>query len=469
MERLKTMKPFKLLIIYLALLASAAAFATTGTYNNTGIEYLQKGDYITAILYLEQAYQQDPKAEVIKKNLAIAYNNYGVNLLKEKKAAIALEKFNKARELFPDDDGFRANAAKSYNQLAIRALEEKNYVVAENYFYSAIRLQPEEQTIRKNLSVLLTNYGVEYYEKKQYVIAGGKLTDAINFDETNSSAYAFLGNIYYYTQELQKALVCFENAVKHDPEFDYAKQRIESIKKEISVEDKLTGAEDSIFKILYNSKDRNQDLRQIQQALWDAYYGIGALFQYYPQHSVIVILYSPEEFKTIRDTPNWVAGIYDGKIRIPYPEGIAMAEVEKIIRHEYTHAIIHEISGGKCVNWLNEGLARIMEYKTYGGDDKPGFDLLKKAFKAGTLNSLDSLSGNFIFTDDTKKASLAYQQSTSLVTYIIDTYGFYKIRNMLKHFDADKSLADILKTEFYQTPDSFMTNWQVYLRDYLLK
>lgn len=455
-------------IICFLLLISFFTFASSN-YNNTGVEFLQKGDYITAILYLEQAYFLNKEAETIKKNLAIAYNNYGVSLLKEEKAGVALVKFNKARDLFPDDEGFRSNAAKAYNQLAIKALEEKNFVVAENYFYSALRLQPDEQAIRKNLSVCLTNYGVEYYDKKQYTLASQKFTDAINFDETNSSAYAFLGNIYYYTQQLQKSLVCFEHTLKLDATLDYAKERIKSIKKEISVEDKFADAEDRNFKILYNAEDRKLDLYRIRESLWSAYYDIGAIFQYYPGHTIVVIIYSPEEFKTIRDAPNWVAGIYDGKIRIPYPQGIEMAEVEKIIRHEYTHAIIHEITGGKCVNWLNEGLARIMEYKTYGGDDKPNFSQLKKAFKEGNLNTLDSLATNFIFTEDTKKASLAYQQSTSLATFIIDTYGFYKIRNMLKHFKDEKTLAEILKAEFYQTPDSFTTNWQVYLRDYLLK
>lgn len=455
-------------IICFLLLTPVFSFASSN-YNNTGVEFLQKGDYITAILYLEQAYFLNKEAETIKKNLAVAYNNYGVSLLKEEKAGVALEKFNKARDLFPDDDGFRSNAAKAYNQLAIKALEEKNFVVAENYFYSALRLQPDEQTIRKNLSVCLTNYGVEFYDKKQYTLASQKFVDAINFDETNSSAYAFLGNINYYTQQLQKALVCFEHALQNDPDLDYAKERIEAIKKEIKVEDKLAGAEDSIFKILYNAEDRNLNLNSIKTSLWNAYYDLGTIFQYYPRHTIVVIIYPPEEFKTIRDAPNWVAGIYDGKIRIPYPEGIEMAEVEKIIRHEYTHAIIHEITGGKCVNWLNEGLARIMEYRTYGAENKPNYSELKKAFTQGALNTLDSLATNFIFTEDTKKASLAYQQSTSLVTYIIDTYGFYKIRNMLKHFKDDKTLSEILKTEFYQTPDSFMTNWQIYLRDYLIK
>jgi tetratricopeptide (TPR) repeat protein len=458
----------KLLIIMLILLISALVSAVTSSYNNTGVEYLQKGDFISAVLYLEQAYREDPNAEVVKKNLAIAYNNYGVSLLKENKATLALEKFGKARELYPDDDGFRANAAKSYNQLAVKALEEKNFIVSENYFYSALRLQPDETAIRKNLSVCLTNYGVEYYDKKQYDIAAGKLIDAISFDETNSNAYAFLGNIYYYTQQLQKALVCFENALKNDPKLDYAKERIESLKKEISVEGKLTDTKYSIFRILYNSDNKKVDISAVQKALWEAYYDIGAQFQNYPQHTIVVILYSPAEFKTIRETPTWVAGIYDGKIRIPYPQGIEMAEVEKIIRHEYTHAILHEITDGKCANWLNEGLARLMESKTYG-EDKPNYVQLKKAYKESALNNLETLSGNFIFTKDDKKAALAYQQSTALVTYIIDTYGFYKVRNMLKHFKDDKTLAEILKIEFYQTPDSFMTNFQIYLRDYLLK
>ncbi len=449
------------------LITISAAMASTNSYNNEGIKLLEKGDFISAIVYLEQALREEPRSQVIKKNLALAYNNYGVKLLKDGKPSTALDKFAKARKLFPNDKGFRGNAAKAYNDLAIKALEEKNYIVAENYLYSALRLQPQETAIRTNLSVCLTNYGVQYYEKKQYELARGKLVDAVSFDETNATAHAFLGNVYYYTQQLEKALASFRNALKHDPNLEYARDKIKALKKEISVEGKLTDSRYSIFKILYNSDDAKIDLGSVQQALWDAYYGIGAVFQQYPQHTVVVILYPPEEFKKIRDAPTWVAGIYDGKIRIPYPEDLTMSEVEKIIRHEYTHVIIHDISKGKCVNWLNEGLARTMEYT--GNNEGPNYKRLIQAFKKGQIIDLDALSKNFIYTEDPQKAALAYQQSTSLVAYIIDQYGFYKVHNMINHYAKGKTTDKILSEEFYKTPDRFINDWKDYVYKYIIQ
>ncbi len=461
------MTTLKLIAIALLIAISTTVPASTRSYNDDGIKFLEKGDYISAIAYLELAYRQEPGSAVIKKNLAVAYNNYGVRLLNDDKANIALKKFAWARNLFPEDEGFRANAAKAYNQLAIKALEEDNFIVAENYFYYALRLRPRETAIRKNLSVCLTNYGVQYYEKKEYELARGKLVDAISFDETNATAHAFLGNTYYYTQKLGKALASFQNALKYDPTLEYPREKIKSLEKEISVESKFVKSVYSIFKILYNSDGAKVDLGSIQQALWEAYYGIGAAFQYYPNHTVVVILYSPDEFKKIRDAPTWVAGLFDGKIRIPYPEGIEISEVAKIIRHEYTHVIIHDISNGKCVNWLNEGLARTMEYTGEEGDE-PNYSRLVLAYKNGVLIDLDALAKNFIYTRDPQKAALAYQQSTSLVAFIIHRYGFYKVMKMIGHYANGKTTEQVLKKEFYQTPHQFMNDWKNYLYEYIV-
>ena len=454
------------ILLLVALPASCALAADTISHNNAGVGALEKGDFVTAIFYLEQAVDEDPSSEVMKRNLATAYNNFGVKLLKDGKAKSALERFNKAREILPDDAGFRDNAAKAYNQLGIKALEEKSFSVAENYLYAALRLQPEATTIRKNLSVCMTNYGVKYYEKKEYEMARLKLTDAISFDETNPSAHAFLGNTYYYTQQLEKALVSYQNALKYDPKLLYVRKKIEAIKKEIAVEGKLADTTYSIFRILYNSDDAKVDLGTIQQALWDAYYDIGTHFQYYPRHTIVVILYSPEEFKKISDVPKWVAGLYDGKIRIPHPEGMEMAELVKIIRHEYTHALTHDICKGKCVNWLNEGLARTMEYAA--GEEGPSYALLKKAYAKGELLDLTTLSKNFVYMKDSKKAALAYEHSSSFVAFIIDRYGLYKVRNILGRFAKGQTTKEVLKEEFYRTEEDFLKEWKEYVGEYIV-
>ncbi len=144
-----------------------------------------------------------------------------------------------------------------------------------------------------------------------------------------------------------------------------------------------------------------------------------------------------------------------------------MSEVAKIIRHEHTHVIIHDISNGKCVNWLNEGLARTMEYTGEDGDE-PNYSRLVLAYKNGVLIDLDALAENFIYTEDPRKAALAYQQSTSLVAFIIHRYGFYKVMKMIGHYANGKTTEQVLKKEFYQTPDQFMNDWKNYLYEYII-
>src|SRR5438094_2112162 len=56
--------------------------------------------------------------------------------------------------------------------------------------------------------------------------------------------------------------------------------------------------------------------------------------------------------------PDWAQGLFDGKIRLPV-EG-AMRDgtaLDRVLRHEYTHALVHDRTRGRAPTWLSEGLA----------------------------------------------------------------------------------------------------------------
>ena len=99
----------------------------------------------------------------------------------------------------------------------------------------------------------------------------------------------------------------------------------------------------------------------IRDFLMEAYEKIGQQFGRYPTYPITVILYREHEFRMVNNVPEFVAGIYDGKIRIPvnfsrYP----LSTLKGILFHEYTHALIHDLAGASCPIWLNEGIAMKM-------------------------------------------------------------------------------------------------------------
>ena len=78
-----------------------------------------------------------------------------------------------------------------------------------------------------------------------------------------------------------------------------------------------------------------------------------------PSERVPVVLYPSEDFHDVTQTPSWTSGVYDGRIKLPVG-GIAdgdSAVLERTLRHEYGHVLVHQLTHGRCPVWLNEGVA----------------------------------------------------------------------------------------------------------------
>jgi hypothetical protein len=83
-----------------------------------------------------------------------------------------------------------------------------------------------------------------------------------------------------------------------------------------------------------------------------------------PKFSVTVRLMDEETFYLATGAPAWTNAMYfKGQIVIPLPKDglVDRDNMIRSIRHEYTHAVIHALSGGNCPGWLDEGLAQWAE------------------------------------------------------------------------------------------------------------
>ena len=96
--------------------------------------------------------------------------------------------------------------------------------------------------------------------------------------------------------------------------------------------------------------------------------------------------------------------------------------------HELTHVLVGHLTFtclGSIPTWLNEGLAMYGQ----GGALPEQVALLDQARVANTLPPLASLAGNF--PSDSTRANLAYAESASVATFLIQTYGRDKMTALL--------------------------------------
>jgi hypothetical protein len=60
--------------------------------------------------------------------------------------------------------------------------------------------------------------------------------------------------------------------------------------------------------------------------------------------------------------PAWTAASYDGRIHVPMRGALERTEeLDRVLGHEFVHAVVVMLGGRNVPVWLNEGLATILE------------------------------------------------------------------------------------------------------------
>lgn len=126
---------------------------------------------------------------------------------------------------------------------------------------------------------------------------------------------------------------------------------------------------------------------------------------------------------------SWIAGIYDGRIRIvaerddETPESLYI-----ILTHEVIHLAVDVIGKGRCPWWLDEGLA------VYLSQELPDEYImtLEQALKQDRTFPLAALERPPAGAIDEDLRRLAYAQVADLVAYLVETVGWESLSGALR-------------------------------------
>jgi hypothetical protein len=128
--------------------------------------------------------------------------------------------------------------------------------------------------------------------------------------------------------------------------------------------------------------------------------------------------------------------------------------------HEITHLLVEEtVFGpfGQIPTWLNEGIAEYSKSQP----DKLSQEIFNDAYKNRKLISLQSLAS--AFPTDATQAYLAYAESESVVAFMLDTYGWPKMRQLLQVFKEGTTYDDGLKQVYSVDTKGLEALWKDYL------
>ena len=355
----------------------------------------------------------------------------------------------------------RRQLAIAYNNDGVRLSEQGEWTLAVTQLQEAIRLDAANEQFRNNLRQVYLQQAQDGYARHQLNEAIRVLDQLLALDPDVAQAYALRGQIEYDRQRLKEAKAAWERAIELDPSQTSLSKRLEQLNQELPIESSFERLSQAYFDVRYEEALQRPVGFDVRDTLLEARRSIGSDFAYWPKHKFVVLVYTAEQFQALRrQMPDWVGAYFDGKIRMPLPsDQLDQATVKQILFHEYTHAVIHDLTNGTCPLWLNEGLA---EYE--GRTRRAGsLERLAAAHRADALIPWAELSERISTTRPADEVALAYEQSYSLVAYLIGRYGFWRIRRILKAIADGAPWEEVLTKEIRLKLSRLETNWREWL------
>lgn len=390
-------------------------------------------------------------AEPIDNDPAL-HSSYGRELMLRGEYEKGIEQLRRAYLLFPLNQTLKRNLAEGYAAYGHQFFKQKQFEQADENFVKAIELYPEESSY-----ALLR--GICNYHLKKYDLARYELERARTLKGDSPELLYYLGLVQYETENRSQAIELWETALKLSPGRREIIELLAKSRREMTVESAMDRGHSSRFDLTYDSGVDTGFALDVLDVLESAANLVGAELGHFPEARVPVGIYKRDDFKTVTDSPDWAGGFYDGKIRLPF--GI-LKEITPLMRgvlfHEYAHVVIFDLTRGNCPLWLNEGIAEMFGRQQY---NRPMAEFGRAARKQAfaDFRKLES-SFNSLSTAD---AGLAYQQSYALVNYMVTTYGWHRIKQLLvalgKGMAIDEAIILTLK-DYNLTYDGVVAEWR---------
>jgi len=270
-------------------------------------------------------------------------------------------------------------------------------------------------------------------------------------------AYAALGEVYYSLNRVEDALLAWELFQRLGGEDPRVLRRLAHVRSELSLAagQKFLGTDD--FSVYFDAAVPKEAVEEIARHLGEAYREESAEVEARLPAEQVVILYAGRAYFSLVSIPDWVSGVFDGKIRVCVdPDGGITPQLEAVLSHELAHALIRRASRDRAPGWLHEGLAQWWEGKR----------ILRKEFKevlgGRTPFTLDELEGNFARRADRATARASYAEALGLVEYLLQERGMGSLACVLRDLAEGASLAETLQRETGFSSRELVSRWKLW-------
>jgi tetratricopeptide (TPR) repeat protein len=331
----------------------------------------------------------------------------------------------------------RVDTAAGYFIAGKHEFDHGNVGKARTYFEAALRFDSQNPTILNYYAALLVRTGnaseaLPYAER------------AVRAAPDSPDALTVLGYVQFAADHTADAIRTWKHSLDLRPDATVQKY-LEKAQRDSAAEANYTQHESSHFTLKYEGRQTSETLRgQLVATLESEYDDLVRELGIAPRNSIPVVLYTEQSFFDVTQAPSWSGAVYDGKLRIPI-NGLTSVtpELTRVLKHELAHSFISQLSGGRCPQWLNEGIAQAVEPKHLSHGQ-----LLAELFRTQREIPLNALEGSFMQLSGAQ-ATVAYEESLAAVQYISDTYGMSDLQRILERLGQGSSTEAALRATIH--------------------
>ncbi len=291
------------------------------------------------------------------------------------------------------------------------------------------------------------------YKNRRYEIAAKYYSAGLRIDPRSVVGYLDLGKCYEMLGRWSESVKALEKALRLSPGHPIALRRYTRVKAEQRFYEnfqpelpkllsqfcppfRIPDVSDDVF--LHVPAELPVEMDELSPLVAFNTTEINSLFRYshIDQVPVDLLLLPSSPSLALKNTdddsflPSWAIGKYQNRqIYIRYdPQNRLMKTLFSIVlRHEWVHFVIDQLSGGKCPNWLDEGLAALISRPLM---DSEKFGLMKNQEESDFAMPNKTLSA--LFSDIGGKIFLDYLQARLFVEWLIGEVSWYPILDYVR-------------------------------------
>lgn len=207
---------------------------------------------------------------------------------------------------------------------------------------------------------------------------------------------------------------------------------------------------------------------QVQALLNAAFDTLSAKYGYVPTEPVIVEIFDRKDDFAVRtfgvpDVAGYLGVCFGRLITANSPASFRSSpnNWQAVLWHEFCHVITLQMTGNRIPRWLSEGTSVYEERQrnsSWGQHMSPEF---QERILAGNVTPVSELSSAFLNAKSGQDVNFAYYESSMVVEYLVQEFGFESITAVLKELNNGLTINDALErhTTDIATLDQKFDEW----------